>query len=103
MKTGCNNTDIDDKVLYQIFINVFNAFLENNDYFIQKWEEKKNSENLLEKYKAKQFIEIITDAAPISTFDMNLFFKLVEKMTVYKEEKVIVTLLDGTEVVCQIE
>ncbi|MBM7610133.1 hypothetical protein JOD29_003412 [Lysinibacillus composti] len=82
---------------------LFNALLQNNEYFIQKWEEKKNSENQLEKYKAKQFIEIITKAKPLENFDMNLFFKLVKKMTVYEEAKVIVTLLDGTEVECQIE
>ncbi|MDC3418019.1 hypothetical protein [Aquibacillus salsiterrae] len=55
---------------------------------MQKWEEKKTSENLLERYKAKQFIEIIKDATPITAFDVNLFFKLAEKMTVNKEEKV---------------
>lgn len=102
-KKGCNNTHIEDKVLYQIFINVFNAILENNEFFIQKWEKKYTSENHLEKYKAKQFIEITKNATPITTFDANLFFSLVEKMTVYKDEKVIVTLLDGTEIECQIE
>lgn len=34
---------------------------------------------------------------------MNLFFKLVEKMTVFKDSIVIVSFLDGTEVECQIE
>lgn len=102
-KKGCNNTHIEDKVLYQIFINVFNAILENSEYFIKKWEEKYTSESQLEKYKAKQFIEITKNATPITTFDANLFFSLVEKMTIYKDEKVIVTLLDGTEVECQID
>lgn len=89
-----------NKVLYKIFINVFNTIIENSEYFIQKREEK--GENQLEKYKAKQFSEIITRAKPLENFDMNLFLKLVEKMTVYKEEKVTVTFLDGTEVECQI-
>lgn len=102
-KIGCNNTHIEDKALYQIFINVFNAILENKEYFTLKWREKEYSENHLEKYKAKQFIYIITKAKPIPNFDMDLFFKFVEKMTVYKEETVIVTLLDGTEVECQID
>ncbi|WP_445293144.1 recombinase family protein [Cytobacillus sp. FSL R7-0680] len=101
-KKGCSNTHIEDKALYQIFINVFNAILENKDYFMRKWREKENSENHLEKYKAKQFIAIISKAEPITNFDMDLFFKFVEKMTVYKEEIVIVTLLDGTEVECRI-
>lgn len=101
-KKGCSTTHFEDKALYNIFINVFNAILENKDYFMQKWCEKENGENHLEKYKAKQFIEIINMAEPIEHFDMDLTFKLVEKITVYTENKVIVTLLDGTEVECQI-
>lgn len=93
--------DLIEKTLSRI--NVFNAILENNEYFIQKWGEKEKGENQFEKYKAKQFIEITKNAAPITTFDANLFFSLVEKMTIYKDEKVIVTLLDGTEVECQID
>ncbi|WP_242960761.1 zinc ribbon domain-containing protein [Clostridium peptidivorans] len=31
---GCQNRHIDDKVLYQTFINIFNAIIENKDYFI---------------------------------------------------------------------
>ncbi|KHF41432.1 recombinase family protein [Halalkalibacter okhensis] len=100
---GCDNTHINDEVLYQIFMNVFNTILENKDYFTQKWREKLSSENLLEKYKAKQFIEIITKGEPITEFDANLFFALVEKMTVLKEGMVIVTLLDGTEIECVID
>ncbi|OIJ17333.1 hypothetical protein BKP37_02170 [Anaerobacillus alkalilacustris] len=102
-KKGCDNTHINDEVLYQIFINVFNPILENKDYFTQKWREKLSSENLLEKYKAKQFIEIITKAKPTTQFEANLFFAFVEKMTVFKEEQVIVRLLDGTEIECEID
>ncbi len=32
---------------------------------MQKWREKEDSENHLEKYKAKKFIEIIINAKPI--------------------------------------
>lgn len=102
-KKGCENKHVDDEVLYQTFINVFNVILENKDYFIEKWREKISSDNLLEKYKAKQFIEIVTKAKSISQFDANLFFALVEKMKVLKEGMVIVTLLDGTEIECEIE
>jgi len=34
---------------------------------------------------------------------MNLYYKVIEKMTVYQDNKIIVTLLDGTEVECEIE
>ncbi|MCD8502746.1 MAG: zinc ribbon domain-containing protein [Bacillaceae bacterium] len=102
-KKGCDNTHINDEVLYQIFINVFNTILENKDFFTQKWREKLSGENLLEKYKAKQFIEIITKSKPITQFDANLFFAITEKMTVLKEGMLIVTLLDGTEIECKFD
>jgi len=30
-------------------------------------------------------------------FDIDLYFKIIEKMTVYDGEKIIISLLDGTE------
>lgn len=45
----------------------------------------------------------MTKAKSLEIFDMDLFLKLVEKMTVFKDKKVVVTLLDCTEVECQIE
>ena len=63
---------------------------------------KYKSENVLVRYKAKQFIKIIENAEPIKEFDMDLFFRIVEKMSVFDGKKIIVTLLDGTEIECEI-
>ena len=71
--------------------------IENKDYFIEKWSEVINNGNELQKYKAKQFIEILDKATSIEEFNENLFFIFIEKMTVFDGEKIIVTLLDGTE------
>lgn len=95
---GCTNKHVDDKVLYQAFINTFNAIVENRDFFIDKWKELLKSEDLLKKYKAKQFIKIIENAKPIKEFDVNLFLILIEKLTVFEGAKIIVRLLDGTEI-----
>jgi site-specific DNA recombinase len=100
-KKGCENKHIDDRVLYQAFINTFNALIENKDYFLEKW--KGESEDVLKKYKAKQFIKVIKNAEIFEEFDMDLFFKIVEKMTVLESKRIIVTLLDSTEVECEIE
>lgn len=100
---GCENKHIEDKLLYQVFINSFNAMIENKDYFKEKWKNGLKSDNLLVRYKAKQFIEILEDAKPLEEFDMDLFFRIIEKITVFKEEKIIVTLLDSTEIECEIE
>ena len=100
---GCENKHIDDKVLYQAFINTFNAMIENKDYFMEKWKEELKSENVLVRYKEKQFIKIIENAELIEKFDMDLFFKIIEKLTVLESKMIIVTLLDGTEIECEIE
>ena len=100
---SCENKHIDDRVLYQAFINTFNAMIENKNYFMEKWKEHLKSDNLLQRYKAKQFMRIIENAEPIQEFDMDLFFRIIEKMTVFEGQKIIVTLLDGTKVEVVIE
>lgn len=102
-KKGCNNKHIDDKVLYQAFVDTFNAMIENKDYFMEKWKEHLKSDNVLVRYKAKQFIGILKNAKLIKEFDEDLFFKIVEKMKVFDGEKIIVSLLDGTEIEVVIE
>ncbi|MFL0197769.1 recombinase [Clostridium sp. WILCCON 0269] len=86
-----------------MFVEVFNAMVENKECFIRKWKESFKKSDLLPKYKASQFIEIIGDAKPIVEFDINLYFRIIEKMTVFEGVKIIVTLLDGTNVECEIE
>lgn len=61
------------------------------------------SDNLLQRYKSKQFIKIIENTRIIEEFDMDLFFMIIEKMIVFEEQKIIVSLLDGTEVEVVIE
>lgn len=68
---NCQNKHIDYKVLYQTFINTFNAIIEN--------------------------VELIKE------FDVNLFLKLIEKMTAFEGEKIIVSLIDRIEIEVVIE
>ncbi|MDT8719450.1 hypothetical protein IAI10_22625 [Clostridium sp. 19966] len=58
---------------------------------------------MLQRYKAKQFMRIIENAEPIEEFDMDLFLRIIEKMTVFEGEKIIVTLIDVTEIEVVIE
>ena len=53
-------------------------------------------------YKARPFMGIITDVEVIGQFDAELYFAMVEKLTVYDGGRIIVSLLDGTEVECEI-
>lgn len=70
---------------------------------MEKWKENLKSENALVRCKAKQFMKTIEKAELIKEFDVDLFFRIVEKMTIFDGKKIIVTLIDGTEVECIIE
>lgn len=100
---GCESKHIDDEILYQAFVDVFNTLIENKDYFLNKWKELRESDNPLRRYKARQFAKIITETGRISKFDVDLYFALTEKLVVYGEGRFMVILLDGTEVECVIE
>lgn len=61
------------------------------------------SENALVRYKARQFTEIITGARTITEFDVDLYFAITEKIVVDGGGRLVVVLLDGTEVECEME
>lgn len=98
---GCGSRHIDDQLLYAAFVNTFNALVGNKDYFMAKWEEQCNGDDILKRVLAKRFIDIFKTSKPIDRFDVDLYFKLVEKITVL-DGKLVVSLLDGSEVECQI-
>jgi len=89
--------------LYRAFVDVFNTLVENKDYFFDKWKRLQESDKLLRRYKAKQFLRIITETGLISEFNIDLYFALTEKVVVYDDGRFMVGLLDGTEVECLIE
>ena len=100
---GCESRHIDDGVLYQAVVNVFNMMVENKDYFIDKWKRMRESDNLLQRYKAKQFSKIITETGKINEFDVDLYFALTEKVVVHDGGRLMMILLDDTELECLIE
>lgn len=102
-RKGCNNKHINDDILYMAFVSAFNAVLENREHFMSKWNEQVNSEDILKRVTAKRFIDTFINAEPLERFDDDLYFKLVEKIVVYKDSRLIVSLLDGSEIECGIE
>ena len=49
----CDNQHIDYDILYRAFVSVFNAVIENKDYFMEKWNELLKGEDVLKKVTAK--------------------------------------------------
>lgn len=101
-KKLCDNGHIYDDVLYRAFVSVYNAVIENKDYFMAKWQEMLKDEDVLKRVTAKRLIEEFKKAKLIEAFDEELYLKVVEKFVV-KDGEVIVTLLDGSEVECKIQ
>lgn len=58
---------------------------------------------MLQRYKARQFIKIISESEPIGEFDVDLYFALTEKVVVHGEGRLMMVLIDGTEVECIID
>ena len=77
---------------YELFTN------ENPFAFMAKWNKMLKSDDLLKKVTAKRFISVFQNAVLLTSFDVDLYFMLVEKITVYEGSRLVVTLLDGTEV-----
>lgn len=71
--------------------------IENKEHFIEKLKAEDGDE--LREYRAREFIGIIEDGAEIEEFDIDLFYRMIERMVVF-ENRVMVGLLDGTEVEC---
>lgn len=95
----CRNKHIDEEVLYKAFVSSFNALVENKEHFIEKWKADEDGDEL-ERHKAREFIDIIGDGVKIKDFGIDLYFKMIEKMTVFEDERLVVRFLDGTEVEC---
>ena len=68
---------------------------------MEKWKAEDGDE--LRRYKAREFIEIVGKSEGIGEFDVDLYFRMVEKIGVFEGEKVVVRFLDGTEVECVVE
>jgi site-specific DNA recombinase len=100
---GCESKHIDDKVLYQAFVDTFNALVENRDQLTPKWQRLVEEDDILKRIHAKRFASIFRTARPIENFDFTLYYKLVEKITVKDEGRLVVTLHEGTEIECEIK
>ena len=100
-KVKCRNKHIDEEILYKVFISSFNAMVENKGDFIETWKAEDGDE--LSRYRARELIRVIRDGERIEGFDIDLYFKMMGKMTIFADEKIIVKLLDGTEVECLID
>ena len=58
----------------------------------------RESDSSLQRYKAKLFATIIAERERIKEFDVELYFALMEKVLVHSGARLVISLLDGTEI-----
>lgn len=93
---GCENRHIADEVLCRAFVSAFNSVIKSRDFFMSKWKRQTQEGDALSRLTARRFIDVFKATEPIEEFVTNLYFKIVEKIVVYKD-RLVVGLLDGSE------
>lgn len=79
----------------------WNEILENKEYFLRKWEEQEMSENLLEMYRAKDFLGLMKTAALEMKMEKAFMLRVLDYIKVYGNGQMLVVFLDRTEIVCR--
>lgn len=54
-------------------------------------------------FRAREFVEILGDGEPIEEVGIDLYFKMIENMTVFVDGRIMISFLEGREVECLIE
>ena len=94
-RTSANFTEKD---LHRVFVMAWNGILENRDNLMDYWKQQIENGDVLERYRAKQFIELTKDSTPLQELDLTLVGKTLEYVTVEKMGILNFFFLDGTEI-----
>lgn len=100
---GCGNRHVDESTLEKAFIMAWNGILENKEHFWRKWEAQEKSGDLLEVYRAKDFLEEIRVRRKIKKMEADFVLKILDHIKVFEGGVLMVVLLDGTEIECNNE
>lgn len=100
---GCDNSHVYDHVFYDAFVNAYNAMIENKEALMGKWASMAKDEDVWKRVTAKRLLKHFKDAESITEFDSKLFFMTVEKLTVIDSNTLVVSLLEGTDIECEVE
>lgn len=95
---GCGNRHIYEDTLIEIYLMAWNRLLECREMLVSEWEEKMQGEDLLAKFRAKDFMEVTEDAQLIQKMDAELMLRTVNCIKVYESGMVVTVFLDGTEI-----
>ncbi len=97
---GCGSGHIDDEVLSQAFIEAWNTLVNNKEVFIEQWKAVSN-DDLLKKYRANQLIQLVKKIGVLTSLESELLQSVLESIKVFENGKLVITLLEGTELECE--
>lgn len=100
---GCGNRHVDESTLEKAFVMAWNAILENKEYFWQKWEAQKESENQLETFRGMDFQNVTKEEKPIQKMETDYMLRVLDCIKVFEDGTLMVVFLDGTEIECKSE
>ena len=95
---GRGNRHIYEETLIEIYLMAWNRLLECREMLMLEWEEKMQGADLLARFRAMNFMEIIKDSQPINELDIDLMLRTMDCIKVYKNGVVVTVFLDGTEI-----
>lgn len=84
--------------MWKVFVQAWNTLLENREQAVPEWEEALQEDDLLARYRAKDFLKLTENAQPIETVDTDFVLRVLDYIKVYEEGSLVVVFLDGTEI-----
>lgn len=99
---GCGTGHVDEEMLKKVFMEVFNALVDNRQGFIKKWQQEMENADALEKYRLKEFTEIMEHEDKMVEFNESICMQMLKQIDVVDDKKLlIVHLLDDSSLECE--
>ncbi|SFS06141.1 Site-specific DNA recombinase [Anaeromicropila populeti] len=96
---GCHNRHIEDSTIELAFIRAWNHLVEDQSNYLEHWNALVKGDDLLKKYKAKQFIELSKNGRITEHVEWKLVLKVLDHIRIYESGEIVIAFLEGTE--CQ--
>lgn len=97
---GCTNVNIDENVIEKACQKAFQIIMTHKEDYIIKWQTLAEFGNPLEQYRAAELAEITEETEHINRFDADFMLKVLDHIAVFGNGKLVITFIDGTEMVC---
>lgn len=100
---GCESKHIDEEVLQNAFVAVFNTLVDNKQHFLEKCAAELEDTDKLKGYRLKVFADILQQEEKQTQFSEELCLQVLGEIEVLKGNgQMIITLLDSSKLVYEI-